>query len=64
MLDCDNDIRIDIVAVNEATIDRFLASGDAMITFLLLPAAPRRAVRPETLLSYSLHADLLLTYVP
>ena len=32
LFDCDNDGRLDIAVVNDSTIDRFLAGGDAMIT--------------------------------
>lgn len=32
LLDCDNDGKLDIAVVNDSTIDRFLAGGDAMIT--------------------------------
>lgn len=32
LLDCDNDGRLDIAVVNDTTIDRFLAGGDAMVT--------------------------------
>ena len=32
LFDCDNDGRLDIVVVNDSTIERFLAGGDPMIT--------------------------------
>jgi len=32
LFDCDNDGRLDIVLVNDSTIERFLAGGDPMIT--------------------------------
>jgi hypothetical protein len=32
LFDCDNDGRLDIAVVNDSTIDRFMAGGDAMIT--------------------------------
>jgi len=32
LFDCDNDGRLDIVVVNDSTIDRYLAGGDLMIT--------------------------------
>jgi len=32
LFDCDNDGRLDIAVVNDTTIDRYLASGDPMVT--------------------------------
>ena len=32
LFDCDNDGKLDIAVVNDSTIDRFLAGGDAMLT--------------------------------
>ena len=32
LIDCDNDGKLDIIAVNGSTVDRFRQSGDPMIT--------------------------------
>ncbi len=40
LLDCDNDGRLDIVVVNDTTIDRYLAGGDPMITLYRQDGSP------------------------